>query len=98
MTNPHQIARQSSDQSTSAPIQPKPTPNQSTFAPIHQYAISREALSILSSTTDAKGRRLQVVKLPCPPVLKRTQEEWDTLVSGWGVFRVGGVGGVQGVG
>lgn len=28
---------------------------------------------------------LQVVKLPCPPPLHRTQEEWDSLVrcSGW---------------
>jgi hypothetical protein len=26
------------------------------------------------------SRVLQVIKLPCPPPLHRTQEEWDTLV------------------
>ncbi len=48
-----------------------------------QHAISAQALEILESETDAQGRRLQVVKLPCPPNLFRTQEEWDTLVRGW---------------
>ncbi|GBF91832.1 agmatine deiminase [Raphidocelis subcapitata] len=44
-----------------------------------QYDISREALEVLSRETDAKGRKLEVIKLPCPPVLTRTQEEWETL-------------------
>ncbi|KIZ07030.1 agmatine deiminase [Monoraphidium neglectum] len=44
-----------------------------------QYAISREAQDILSKEVDAKGRPLQIIKLPCPPPLHRTQEEWDTL-------------------
>ena len=47
-----------------------------------QYAISKEAYEILSKETDAKGRPLQIIKLPCPPPLFRTQEEWDTLVGG----------------
>jgi agmatine/peptidylarginine deiminase len=45
-----------------------------------QSAISHEALAILEAATDAKGRKLKVIKLPCPPPLFRTQEEWDTLV------------------
>lgn len=45
-----------------------------------QRAISQEALAILEAATDAKGRKLKVIKLPCPPPLFRTQEEWDTLV------------------
>lgn len=40
-----------------------------------QYAISKEALDILSNATDAKGRQLQVIKLPCPPPLYTTEEE-----------------------
>jgi agmatine/peptidylarginine deiminase len=47
-----------------------------------QYPISVEALELLQEATDAAGRQLEVVKVPCPPVLQRTQEEWDTLVSG----------------
>lgn len=44
-----------------------------------QHAISKQALSILEKETDAKGRALEVIKLPCPPVLTRTQEEFDGL-------------------
>lgn len=44
-----------------------------------QHAISREALAILERETDARGRRLQVMKLPCPPVLERTAEEYEGL-------------------
>ncbi|KAL4447581.1 hypothetical protein ABPG75_004800 [Micractinium tetrahymenae] len=40
-----------------------------------QHAISKEALEILSNATDAKGRKLQVIKLPCPPPLYSTEEE-----------------------
>lgn len=40
-----------------------------------QHAISVEALDILSKSTDAQGRTLQVIKLPCPPPLHITQEE-----------------------
>lgn len=45
-----------------------------------QHAVSTEALAILEQETDAQGRKLEVIKLPCPPPLYRTQEEWDTLV------------------
>jgi agmatine deiminase len=44
-----------------------------------QYKISREALSILERETDAKGRRFRIIKLPCPPVLTRTKEEYEGL-------------------
>ena len=46
---------------------------------------------MLNSETDAKGRKLEVIKVPCPPVQTRTQEEWETLVGGlrWG--RAGGL-------
>ena len=32
-------------------------------------------LEILNSTTDAKGRKLEVIKLHCPPPLFRTYKE-----------------------
>lgn len=44
-----------------------------------QYAISKEAFEVLSSTTDACGRALKIVKLPCPEPMYRTQEEWAGL-------------------
>lgn len=44
-----------------------------------QHAISAEALAILSEATDARGRRLEVLKVPCPPNLFRSEEEWATL-------------------
>lgn len=44
-----------------------------------QHAISRRALELLKKETDARGRPLEVVKLPCPPVLTRTQAEYDGL-------------------
>jgi agmatine deiminase len=45
-----------------------------------QHAISVEALQLLEQETDAQGRKLQIIKLPCPPPLERTEEEWSTLV------------------
>ena len=45
-----------------------------------QHAISKQALELLQRETDAKGRPLQVIKMPCPTPMFRTQEEWDTLV------------------
>ena len=46
-----------------------------------QYAFSKEAFQVLSSERDAKGRALQIVKLPIPkkPVCL-TQEECDGFV------------------
>lgn len=44
-----------------------------------QYEISAAALEVLQSTTDAKGRKLEVYKVPLPPNLFITQEEADGL-------------------
>ena len=40
-----------------------------------QYERSAEALQVLSEATDARGRRLEVVKVPCPPPLHITEAE-----------------------
>lgn len=40
-----------------------------------QHAISSEALNILSGSTDAKGRKLTVVKVPLPTPLHCSKEE-----------------------
>ena len=40
-----------------------------------QHAISVEALQYLEGETDAQGRRLEVLKMPCPPPLHITEEE-----------------------
>ena len=42
---------------------------------VMQHAISVEALQYLEGETDAKGRRLEVLKMPCPPPLYITEEE-----------------------
>lgn len=36
-------------------------------------------MEILESTTDAKGRKLEVIKVPCPPPMFRTHHEADTV-------------------
>ena len=40
-----------------------------------QHAVSVEALRYLEGETDAKDRRLEVLKMPCPPPLHITEEE-----------------------
>lgn len=40
-----------------------------------QYERSLEAISVLSSTTDAKGRKLSVIKLHVPGPLYMTEDE-----------------------
>lgn len=40
-----------------------------------QYERSREAKRVLEASTDAKGRRLEVIKLPLPEPLFKTAEE-----------------------
>lgn len=40
-----------------------------------QYQISCEALRILSEARDARGRKLEVIKVPLPPVLHLTETE-----------------------
>ena len=37
-----------------------------------QYEVSTDAYERLSNTTDAKGRKLEIIKLPRPPPLFRT--------------------------
>lgn len=40
-----------------------------------QYEISMDAYERLSNTTDAKGRKLKIYKVPCPPAMFRTYKE-----------------------
>ena len=47
---------------------------------VAQYEISVAALEMLQSTRDAKGREIQVYKVPLPPNLFITQEEADGLL------------------
>ena len=58
-----------------------------------QHAISVEALQYLEGETDAKGRRLEVLKMPCPPPLHITEEEAAGVarVDGSKPRQVGGV-------
>ncbi|WOK92041.1 hypothetical protein Cni_G00732 [Canna indica] len=46
-----------------------------------QYDRSVEALSVLSNTTDAKGRKMEVIKLHIPEPLYMTKEESDGVIS-----------------
>jgi agmatine/peptidylarginine deiminase len=47
---------------------------------VTQYEISAAALKMLQSTRDAKGRQIEVYKVPLPPNLFITQEEADGLL------------------
>ena len=40
-----------------------------------QFEISSSALETLTSTPDAQGNSIRVVKVPCPPPLFRTYKE-----------------------
>eukprot|EP00878_Enallax_costatus_P012741 GHUV01013305.1.p1 GENE.GHUV01013305.1~~GHUV01013305.1.p1 ORF type:complete len:444 (+),score=149.21 GHUV01013305.1:397-1728(+) len=44
-----------------------------------QYECSSRNLEILESTTDARGRKIEVIKVPCPPPMFRTYHEADTI-------------------
>ncbi len=44
-----------------------------------QYEISREAEAYLSSVTDAKGRSLEIIRIPVPCGMSYTQQEVDGL-------------------
>lgn len=44
-----------------------------------QYERSLEALTVLENSTDAKGRKLQVIKLHVPGPLYMTEEEANGL-------------------
>ncbi|GAB4816515.1 hypothetical protein N2152v2_003561 [Parachlorella kessleri] len=45
-----------------------------------QYEISMDAYERLSNTTDAKGRKLKIVKVPCPPAIFRSYREAGGLL------------------
>lgn len=49
-----------------------------------QHGISAEALRVLEGETDARGRRLEVVKVPCPAPMYLTEEEAASLRKGGG--------------
>ena len=36
-------------------------------------------MEILESTTDAMGRKIEVIKVPCPPPMFRTHKEADSV-------------------
>lgn len=40
-----------------------------------QHAVSSQALALLEGSRDARGRALQVIKVPCPPNLFMTADE-----------------------
>lgn len=44
-----------------------------------QHEISREALQILSSQTDAKGRAFNIIKMPIPVPMQYAEEECNSL-------------------
>ncbi|KAL4860240.1 Agmatine deiminase [Chlorella vulgaris] len=46
-----------------------------------QWEISMDAFERLSNTTDAKGRKLTIVKVPCPPAIFRTYKEAGGLLA-----------------
>ena len=56
-----------------------------------QYAISREALAVLDNTTDAKGRKLKVYRLPVPGPLYIRDDEADGFDVCDGMERSSGV-------
>ena len=46
---------------------------------------SLEALDVLESTTDAQGRKLEIIKVPMPPPMFRTAEDVKTVAAVEGV-------------
>ncbi|KAI8470480.1 MAG: hypothetical protein J3K34DRAFT_420640 [Monoraphidium minutum] len=44
-----------------------------------QYECSSRNVEILESTTDAKGRKIEIHKVPCPPPMFRTYKEQDSM-------------------
>lgn len=44
-----------------------------------QYECSSRNVEILQNTTDARGRKFEVIKVPCPPPMFRTHKEADTV-------------------
>lgn len=48
-----------------------------------QYEISREAYEVLSTTVDAKGRKLTIHKMVTPPPMFYTEEYCEQLAGSW---------------
>jgi agmatine deiminase len=44
-----------------------------------QYECSSRNVEILENSTDAKGRKLEIIKVPCPPPMFRTHREADSV-------------------
>eukprot|EP00775_Hariotina_reticulata_P010757 gene10757-10913_t len=44
-----------------------------------QYECSARNVEILENSTDAKGRKFEIIKVPCPPPMFRTHHEADTI-------------------
>lgn len=55
-----------------------------------QYTLSREALRVLVNSTDARGRRIEVVKLPLPGPLYLSKEEAEGVIQSEGMNRTEG--------
>ncbi|MCL9781288.1 agmatine deiminase [Vibrio sp. S4M6] len=55
-----------------------------------QYCRSRQTLQELSEQTDAKGRRIEVIKLPLPGPLKYRKEEVQSILAKSGMIRCEG--------
>lgn len=55
-----------------------------------QYQISHDAYEVLSKEVDAKGRQLEIIKLPLPGPLYMTEEEASTVESSEGMERAAG--------
>ena len=47
----------------------------SVISSLPQHEVGVRNLEILNNTTDARGRKLEVVKVHCPPPLFRTYKE-----------------------
>ena len=66
----------------SRPLHPAPSPAPSLCS---QYERSARNVEILESTTDARGRKIEVIKVPCPPPMFRLHAEADGVDVGSGL-------------
>ncbi|MFA0697666.1 agmatine deiminase family protein, partial [Vibrio sp. 10N.222.49.C9] len=55
-----------------------------------QYTLSRESLAALEAQTDAKGRSIEVIKIPMPGPLYMTAEEASGIDAADGMEREAG--------
>lgn len=49
------------------------------YCVIVQFEVCAQALKVLEASKDAKGRTIEVVKLPLPPAMHYTKEEFQGL-------------------